>query len=152
MVYASEALGAPPVKAASLWTSSGFLSHHSPVLYERVLITMIETPLLLLGSKILGSHSVHKVLLETNEASAKGFCIFTKKKRKFFLGHWEGVWRTQSRIDNKGSIYSGSKPFAVSMPPQSAFLVLDCEAVCVSGSWLDGTLCDVFRSVCPWIS
>jgi hypothetical protein len=40
----------------------------------------------------------------------------------------------------------------VSMPPQSAFLVLDCEAVCVSGSWLDGTLCDVFRSVCPWIS
>lgn len=41
MVYASEALGAPPVKAASLWTSSGFLSHHSPVLYERVLITSL---------------------------------------------------------------------------------------------------------------
>lgn len=80
MVYASEALGAPPVKAASLWTSSGFLSHHSPVLYERVLITTIETPLLSLGSRILGSHSVHKVLLENKGKRKRGLHYYQEEE------------------------------------------------------------------------
>lgn len=41
----------------------------------------------------------------------------TKEDGGLVVGLWEGVRRTQFRIDDKSSINSSSKPFAVSMPP-----------------------------------
>lgn len=59
----------------------------------------------------------------------------TKKNGNFSSGHGERVGRAQLRVDDESSIDSGSKPFAMSMPPQSTFLVYDGEPVCIAPSW-----------------
>lgn len=76
----------------------------------------------------------------------------TEKYREFSLGHWEWIMQTQFGKDYESSINGGPKPFAVSMPPQCSFLVLDGESICVCSSRLDRALCHIFRSVCPWVS
>lgn len=59
----------------------------------------------------------------------------TEKNGSFSFGHEERVGRAQLRVDDESSIDSSSKPFAMSMPPQSTFLVYDGEPVCIAPSW-----------------
>lgn len=73
----------------------------------------------------------------------------TKNNRDFMPGLGKRKWGSQFRKDHKGSIDSSSEPFAVSVPPQRALLIFNGESVCVSCSWLDRALGNIFWTICP---
>ena len=136
MVYASEMLGPPPVLVASLTTSIGFASHHSPDHCH-------DDQYLLNSSRIL----LKKNLFVYCEF--QNWEVRTKKQGRFALWLLERVGISFPWMNNQSSIHSGSKPRTVCMPPKCTFLPLHREPIRVTLPWSDRALCDKFRSISP---
>lgn len=79
-------------------------------------------------------------------------CVYflTKNYWDLFVVVWIGVGKSNVfGVDNECSIHCSSKPSAMSMPPQSSFLVLDGESVRVARPRLDRALSHVLWPVSP---
>ena len=47
---------------------------------------------------------------------------------------------------------SWSRPVTMSMPPKSSFLSRENDFICEVCSWFYWTLCDILRTIRPWVS
>lgn len=78
--------------------------------------------------------------------------VHTKDEDFLVIGLRIGISGSLARQDDYRTVDGGTCPIAVSVPPQSTFFVRELDLVSEIRSGSNWTLCDVFRTIGPWIS